>query len=146
MESKIKIKNAVGKLESVRRRSLWSTAEHQNLMLGLKKARQKLSYKKDKANKIISYYELINKRKDSSCYRRRFRIDFATTKILAGEGVNIVLTDITHEELEEAADEVRANIKVKNKIVAVSADLTKKEDAQILAAETRNNLAERISQ
>lgn len=35
MESKIKIENAVGKLESVRGRGLWPLDEHQNLMLGL---------------------------------------------------------------------------------------------------------------
>ena len=64
-------------------------------------------------------------------------IGFATAKILAGEGVNIVLTDITHEELEKAADELRSNVKGENKIVAVSADLTKNEDGQMLAAETR---------
>lgn len=64
-------------------------------------------------------------------------IGFATAKILAGEGANIVLTDITHEELEKAAEEVRSNAKGENKIVSVSADLTKNEGAQMLAAEAK---------
>ena len=44
-------------------------------------------------------------------------IGFATAKILAGEGINIVLTDIIHEELDKAAEEVPSNAKEENKIV-----------------------------
>ena len=63
-------------------------------------------------------------------------IGFATAKILAGEGVNIILTDMTHEELEKAAEEVRSCAKDNNKVVSVSADLTKMEDVEKLEKRT----------
>ena len=53
-------------------------------------------------------------------------IGLATAKILAAEGVNIILNDKTHKELETASEEVRSFAKDDNRIVAVSADLTKK--------------------
>jgi 3-oxoacyl-[acyl-carrier protein] reductase len=57
----------------------------------------------------------------------------ATAKILAGEGVNIVLSDKTHEELEKAAEEVRAHAKERNSVIAVTADVTKIEEVLQLA-------------
>lgn len=60
-------------------------------------------------------------------------IGLAIAKILAGEGVNILLNDKTHAELERAAEEVRSRAKTGNRIVAVSADLTKDEEVQTLA-------------
>lgn len=64
-------------------------------------------------------------------------IGLATAMILAVEGVNIVLNDKTHEELEKAGEEVRSHIKGENSVVTVSADLTKNEDVQMLAAKTK---------
>ncbi len=64
-------------------------------------------------------------------------IGLATAKILAAEGVNIILTDKTHKELEEAAEEVRTHAKKKNRIVAVSADLTKNKEVELLAKKAK---------
>ena len=67
-------------------------------------------------------------------------IGLATAKILAAEGVNIILNDKTHKELEKAAEEVRSLAKGDNRIVAVSADLTKNEDVDMLAKKKKQNL------
>ena len=64
-------------------------------------------------------------------------IGLATAKILATEGVNIILNDKTHSELDKAAEEVRSYAKSSNRIVAVSADLTKNEEVQMLAKEAK---------
>lgn len=64
-------------------------------------------------------------------------IGLATAKILAGEGVSIILNDKTHEELEKAAEAVRSHVKGDNRVVTVSADLTKNEEVQMLAAKTK---------
>lgn len=62
---------------------------------------------------------------------------FATAKILAGEGANIVLSDMTHEELEKAAEEVRAHCTDNNQVIAISADLTKNEEVLQLSAQVK---------
>lgn len=64
-------------------------------------------------------------------------IGLATAKILAAEGVNIILNDKTHKELEKAAEEVRSLAKGDNRIVAVSADLTKNEEVEMLAKKAK---------
>ncbi|MCJ8165670.1 SDR family oxidoreductase [Pontibacter sp. E15-1] len=61
----------------------------------------------------------------------------ATAKILASEGVNIVLSDKTHEELEKAAEEVRAQAKNDSKVIAISADLTINGEVLKLADQTK---------
>lgn len=60
-------------------------------------------------------------------------IGLATAKILAGEGVNIILNDKTHAELEKAAEEVRRYATNDNRIIAVTADLTKNREVEMLA-------------
>ncbi|MBB6610580.1 SDR family oxidoreductase [Pontibacter sp. Tf4] len=64
-------------------------------------------------------------------------IGLATAKMLAAEGVNIVLNDKTETELEKAAEEVRAQAKGKAKVLAVTADLTRYEEVQQLAAQAK---------
>lgn len=64
-------------------------------------------------------------------------IGLATAKILAAEGANIILNDKTHEELEKAAEEVRSCAKNGNRIVAISADLTKTGEVQLLAEKAK---------
>jgi NAD(P)-dependent dehydrogenase (short-subunit alcohol dehydrogenase family) len=64
-------------------------------------------------------------------------IGLATAKILAAEGVNIILNDKTHAELKKAAEEVQSRAKGNNRIVAVSADLTKNKDVEMLAKEAK---------
>lgn len=59
----------------------------------------------------------------------------ATAKILAGEGVNIILSDKTHDELENAAEEVRGYAKDGSSVIAVTADVTRNE--QVLQLATR---------
>lgn len=49
----------------------------------------------------------------------------AIAKILASEGVNIILSDKTDKELNEAAEEVRGFAKDGNTVIAVRADVTK---------------------
>ncbi|MEO5649493.1 MAG: SDR family oxidoreductase [Ginsengibacter sp.] len=64
-------------------------------------------------------------------------IGLATAKTLASEGVNIVLNDRTQGELEKAAEEVRSYAKSNNKVIAISADITKNEEVQKLASKTK---------
>lgn len=59
---------------------------------------------------------------------------FATAKILASEGANIVLSDMTHEELEKAAEEVRKHAIQNNSVISISADLTKNDEVLQLSA------------
>lgn len=63
-----------------------------------------------------------------------------TAKLLASEGVNIVLSDLTQELLEKAVEEVRAHAKMNSSVMAVPADLTNNEDVQKLAARTKEML------
>ena len=60
-------------------------------------------------------------------------IGFATAKILGGEGVNIILNDKTTSELEKAAQEISYLMKYSARVIAVTADLTKKEEVDKLA-------------
>lgn len=62
----------------------------------------------------------------------------ATAKILASEGVNILLTDKTHKELEAAAEEVRSHLIASNKVISVSADLTNNDDVKKLADQAKS--------
>ena len=52
-------------------------------------------------------------------------IGLATAKILAAEGVNIILNDKTHKELEEAAEEVRTHAKKKTALLQYPQTLLK---------------------
>lgn len=61
----------------------------------------------------------------------------ATAKLLASEGVNIVLSDKTQEELEKAAEGVRAHVKDGGSVIAVTADVTKNEEVLQLAARAK---------
>lgn len=64
----------------------------------------------------------------------------ATAKILASEGVNIVLTDLTSDKLEKAAVEVRKCAAKGNTVLEVSADLTKNEEVLHLAKKVEEKL------
>ena len=57
----------------------------------------------------------------------------ATAKLLASEGVNILLNDIKSEELEAAVAEVQQHVSGGNRVIGVKADLTKNEQVQKLA-------------
>lgn len=67
-------------------------------------------------------------------------IGFATAKILAEEGANIVLVDKTTDELEKAAEDLRGHLREGNKLIAVTADLTKAEEVKRLASRTQEDL------
>lgn len=60
-------------------------------------------------------------------------VGLATAKLLAEEGVHIILTDLTTEELEAAAEEVRQHATGDNRVVAVTADLTQNDQVRRLA-------------
>lgn len=60
-------------------------------------------------------------------------IGFATAKLLAGEGVNIILNDKTDNELNKAAKEIKSYLKDDARIVPFTADLTKNEEVKKLA-------------
>lgn len=60
-------------------------------------------------------------------------IGLATAKILAKEGVNIILSDKTQEKLEKAAQEVREELAADNSVIAVTADITKNDEMLHLA-------------
>ncbi len=61
----------------------------------------------------------------------------ATAKILAREGVNIVLSDITDDKLKQAADEVRKHAS-EVEVFSFQADLTKNDEVESLATETKS--------
>ncbi len=61
----------------------------------------------------------------------------ATAKILAREGVNIVLSDITDDKLKQAAEEVRTHAE-DAEVFPFQADLTKNDEVKSLAAETKS--------
>ncbi|SDJ92814.1 NAD(P)-dependent dehydrogenase, short-chain alcohol dehydrogenase family [Catalinimonas alkaloidigena] len=60
-------------------------------------------------------------------------IGLETAKFLVKEGVKIVLSDIDKEELEKAADEVRALAKDKNDVITIVADLAENEQVVKMA-------------
>lgn len=62
----------------------------------------------------------------------------ATAKLLASEGVNIILSDKTHEKLDRAAEEVRGHANESASVSAVAADVTKNEEVLRLAAQARD--------
>ncbi len=62
-------------------------------------------------------------------------IGLATAKLLAKEGVNIILNDRTPKKLNKAEAEVQALARDKNSIHSIAADLTKNED--VLAMEKK---------
>lgn len=64
-------------------------------------------------------------------------IGLATAKMLAAEGVNIVLSDQEQDKLENAAEEVRQNIQGDNSVIAITADVTINDEVLNLAEETR---------
>jgi NAD(P)-dependent dehydrogenase (short-subunit alcohol dehydrogenase family) len=64
-------------------------------------------------------------------------IGLATAKMLAAEGVNIILNDKTETELEKAAEEVRAHTKGNAEVLAVTADITKYDEVQQLADQAK---------
>lgn len=64
-------------------------------------------------------------------------IGLATAKLLAKEGVNIVLNDKTQEKLEKAVVEVKKDISDNNEVVTISADLTKDEEVKKLADQVK---------
>lgn len=63
----------------------------------------------------------------------------ATAKLLASEGVNIILSDKTQQELEKAAEEVRQHAKAGSKVLAFTADVTKNEEVLQLAAQAKEH-------
>ena len=60
-----------------------------------------------------------------------------TAKLLAAEGVKILLTDKTEEKLQRATDEVRQHAKSDDHIKTYTADLTKNEEVLALAEEVK---------
>ena len=64
-------------------------------------------------------------------------IGLATARLLASEGANIILNDKTKEELEAAAENVREHAGENSRVMAVTADLTKNEAVQKLAAQVQ---------
>jgi 3-oxoacyl-[acyl-carrier protein] reductase len=64
-------------------------------------------------------------------------IGLATAKLLAAEGVNIVLSDKTDTALEDAAEEIRKEAAKNVRVLAITADLTKNKDVLQLAAKTK---------
>lgn len=60
----------------------------------------------------------------------------ATAKLLAREGVRIILSDQTDKELKEAAEEVRKVAASKDHVVAITCDVTKVDQV--------NNMAKRV--
>ena len=61
----------------------------------------------------------------------------ATAKLLAGEGVHIVLSDKTQEELKETAAEIQEAAKDDAQVVAITADLTRHDDVLELARQVK---------
>lgn len=64
-------------------------------------------------------------------------IGFATAQILAREGANIVLSDQKPDELERAAAQIQSEIKGDNRIVPITADLTRAADVDHLAEQVK---------
>ncbi len=63
-----------------------------------------------------------------------------TARILAREGVHIVLTDKTQSRLDKAAEEVRPYLLENNKLITISAVITKNDEVQQLADRTQEEL------
>jgi len=64
-------------------------------------------------------------------------IGMATAKLLASEGVHIVLSDKTQEKLDEAKAEVQKEASEGARVLAITADLSKNEDVQQLAGKVK---------
>ncbi len=61
----------------------------------------------------------------------------ATAKLLAKEGVNIVLSDTKDDKLKQAVEEVREHA-ADAEVLSFKADLTKNDEVKLLAAETKS--------
>ncbi|WP_439882669.1 SDR family NAD(P)-dependent oxidoreductase [Pontibacter sp. MBLB2868] len=61
----------------------------------------------------------------------------ATAKLLAAEGVHIVLSDKTQQELKEAIAEVQKEAKDGAQVTGITADLTNNDDVQELAKQVK---------
>ncbi|WP_347159407.1 SDR family NAD(P)-dependent oxidoreductase [Pontibacter chitinilyticus] len=61
----------------------------------------------------------------------------ATAKLLASEGVHIVLSDKTQEQLDETVEEVKQAAQHGARVVPITADLSKNEDVQRLAQQVK---------
>lgn len=61
-------------------------------------------------------------------------IGFATAKFLANEGVNIVLSDKSGDDLKNAVEQVREQVKGDNSVIMQAADVTKYDEMEKLAS------------
>ncbi|MGB3545788.1 MAG: SDR family oxidoreductase [Saprospiraceae bacterium] len=66
----------------------------------------------------------------------------STAMLLAAEGVNIVLSDQTEEQLEKSAAEVREYATRGNKVVAMTADVTKYPEVESLAGRAKREFGQ----
>ncbi|WP_247237398.1 SDR family NAD(P)-dependent oxidoreductase [Telluribacter sp. SYSU D00476] len=60
-------------------------------------------------------------------------IGLATARLLASEGVNIVLTDKTQEKLDQVAEAIKAHLSHNARVLAITADLTRNDQVLQLA-------------
>lgn len=60
-------------------------------------------------------------------------IGLATAKLLVAEGANIILSDISGSDLDNAAEELKNHLKEGSRVISVSADLTKDKEVTKLA-------------
>ena len=68
-------------------------------------------------------------------------IGLATAKILAQEGVNLILVDKTTTELEEAVEDVKSSTNAAGSVVSFTADLRKNDEVIKLAAYCKENFS-----
>src|SRR5699024_2758869 len=68
-------------------------------------------------------------------------IGLATAKVLADEGARIVLSDMTDDKLEKAAETVREHAKSDDSVIAVTADVTNYEEVLQLADQAKETFA-----
>lgn len=66
-------------------------------------------------------------------------IGLETAKLLASEGVNIILTDITHKTLQKAAKELKTYTKKNNSVVSIPVDLTKRTEVDAFAKKVKKD-------
>lgn len=66
----------------------------------------------------------------------------ATARILAEEGVKVVMSDIDNDKLQEATEEIRSHIGDVEQITAIHADLSKAEEADRLAERVKATYGE----
>lgn len=64
-------------------------------------------------------------------------IGLATAKLLAREGANIVLSDKTDEELKKSVEEVKSQAAEDVRVIGVTADLRKSDEADALASKVK---------